>query len=122
VPDTGVRWTGELDRGLTIVNHLERRGRRLGADLFARAAAEVPLDLAGMGAHELRPQDLPAFEARYRFLFNPIRYTSLGMAVCEAMMLGMPVVARPITGTPTCIASHTASPRLVQRIGLNRKR
>jgi hypothetical protein len=98
VPDLGPRWTGELKRGITVVNHLERRGRRLGADVFARAAARVPLDLVGMGApRELAPQDLPAVEARYRFLFNPIRYTSLGMAVCEAMMLGMPVVALATT-------------------------
>lgn len=94
VPDHGPLWTGELERGISVVNNLERRGRRLGADVFARAAERVPLDLVGMGADlELKPQDLPAFEARYRCFFNPIRYTSLGMAVCEAMMLGMPVVA-----------------------------
>ena len=97
VPDLGALWTGELDRGLTVVNNLAARGRRLGADVFERAAAQVPLDLVGMGARELAPQDLPAFEAPYRFLFNPIRYTSLGMAVCEAMMLGMPVVALATT-------------------------
>jgi hypothetical protein len=98
VPDLGPLWTGELERGISVVNHMERRGRRLGADVFERAAAGVPLDLVGMGAAiELAPQDLPAFEARYRFLFNPIRYTSLGMAVCEAMMLGMPVVALATT-------------------------
>jgi glycosyltransferase involved in cell wall biosynthesis len=66
--------------------------------VFARAAAAVPLDLVGMGApRELAPQDLPGVVARYRFLFNPVRYTSLGMAVCEAMMLGMPVVALATT-------------------------
>lgn len=98
VPDHGHRWTGALDRGLSVVNHLERRGRRLGADVFARAAAEVPLELVGMGAaREIKPQELPDFSAPYRFLFNPIRYTSLGMAVCEAMMLGMPIVALATT-------------------------
>jgi glycosyltransferase involved in cell wall biosynthesis len=97
VPDLGARWSGELERGLSVVNNLRRRGRRLGADVFARAAAQIPLDLVGMGARELAPQDLPQHQARYRFLFNPIRYTSLGMAVCEAMMLGMPVVALATT-------------------------
>ena len=98
VEDLGARWTGELERGITVVNHLERRGRRLGADVFARVAAALPVDLVGMGAAlECRPQDLPDFEARYRFFFNPIRYTSLGLAVCEAMMLGMPVVALATT-------------------------
>jgi hypothetical protein len=98
VTDLGPLYTGELERGIAVVNNLARRGRRLGADVFEHAAAQVPLDLVGMGApRELAPQDLPAFEARYRFFFNPIRYTSLGMAVCEAMMLGMPVVALATT-------------------------
>jgi glycosyltransferase involved in cell wall biosynthesis len=98
VPD--VSWTGELERGLVVVNHLARRGRRLGADVLERVrAAGVPLDLVGMAAEEsgglgeVTHDELPAFQARYRFLFNPIRYTSLGLAVCEAMAVGMPVVA-----------------------------
>lgn len=105
VPDTGVRWTGELERGIVVVNHLARRGRRLGADVLARARdrAGLALDLVGMGAEEagglgeVKPERLPAFEARYRFFFNPIRYTSLGLAVCEAMMIGMPMVALATT-------------------------
>lgn len=103
VPDLGARWTGELARGLSVVNHLRRRGRRLGADVFDAAARRVALDLVGMGARELPPQDLSDVEARYRFLFNPIRYTSLGMAVCEAMMLGMPVVALATTEHATAV-------------------
>jgi glycosyltransferase involved in cell wall biosynthesis len=46
-------------------------------------------DMGGLG--EVQHSRLPAFEARYRFFFNPIRYTSLGLAVCEAMMIGMPI-------------------------------
>ena len=46
---------------------------------------------------------LPGFEARYRFLFNPIRYTSLGLAVCEAMLLGMPVVGIASTEMATAV-------------------
>jgi glycosyltransferase involved in cell wall biosynthesis len=103
VADPGVRWTGELQRGLTVVNHLRRGGRRLGHDVFEHAAARVPLDLVGMGARELRPQDLPAFEAHYRLLFNPIRYTSLGLAVVEAMMIGLPVVALATTEHATAV-------------------
>jgi hypothetical protein len=103
VPDLGARWTGDLPRGLSVVNNLRRRGRRLGADVFDAAARHVPLDLVGMGARELAPQDLPDVEAGYRFLFNPIRYTSLGMAVCEAMMLGMPVVALATTEHATAV-------------------
>jgi len=44
----------------------------------------------------LHPQ-LPAFQSQYRFFFNPIRYTSLGLAVCEAMMMGIPVVGLATT-------------------------
>jgi hypothetical protein len=90
-----VRYTGELERGLVVVNNLRRRGRRLGADIFARARRVVPLDLVGMGWEEaggigeIRHHELPAFMARYRFFFNPIRYTSLGLSVCEAMMIGI---------------------------------
>jgi glycosyltransferase involved in cell wall biosynthesis len=93
-----VRYSGELARGIVVINHLAGRGRRLGADVFERVRREVPLDLVGMGAEEagglgeVRHDLLPAFQARYRFFFNPIRYTSLGLAVCEAMMLGMPIV------------------------------
>ena len=98
VPDT-VRWRGDVERGLVITNHLARRGRRMGADLFARLRTALPLDLVGMGATELgglgeidHPQ-LPGFAAAYRFLFSPVRYSSLSLSVIEAMMIGMPVVA-----------------------------
>jgi len=103
IAPTGVRYSGELERGLVVVNGLARRGRRCGADLFERARKEVPLDLVGMdstnlgGLGEIRHEQLSAFAARYRFFFNPIRYTSMGLAVCEAMMLGMPVVGLATT-------------------------
>ncbi len=104
-----IAWRGDLQSGLVIINHLARRGRRLGADLFLQARASVALELAGMGAAELdgigeiAHAELPAFSARYRFLFNPIRYTSLGLAVIEAMMIGMPVVALATTEMATVI-------------------
>ncbi|MFM8322528.1 MAG: glycosyltransferase [Chloroflexota bacterium] len=105
----GVRYTGELDRGIVVVNGLKTRGRRLGLDVYQHACARLPLDLIGMGSAELGGlgevphHDLPAFEARYRFFFNPIRYTSLGLAVCEAMLLGMPVVGLATTEMATVI-------------------
>ena len=108
VPDN-VAYRGELERGLVIINDLARRGRRLGADIFLDARAKVPLDLVGMGAQapeglgEIAHASLPAFASHYRFLFNPIRYTSLGLAVIEAMMIGMPVVALATTEMVTVI-------------------
>ena len=41
----------------------------------------------------------------YRVLFNPIRYTSLGLAVCEAMALGLPVVGLATTEMATAVRS-----------------
>ena len=35
--------------------------------------------------------------AAHRFFFNPIRYTSLGLAVIEAMMVGLPIVGLATT-------------------------
>jgi glycosyltransferase involved in cell wall biosynthesis len=108
VPD-GIDYRGDLDRGLVIINHLARRGRRLGADIFTQARNQVPLDLVGMAADELgglgeiAHAALPAFTAHYRFLFNPIRYTSMGLAVIEAMMVGVPIVALATTEMATAI-------------------
>ena len=107
VTQPAVRYTGECDRGLVVVNGLRSRGRRLGADLFDRVQQQVPLDLVGMGAKnglgEIPHAQLPAFQARYRFFFNPIRYTSLGLAVCEAMMIGMPIVGLATTELVTVV-------------------
>jgi hypothetical protein len=109
VAPSDVRYTGELDRGIAVVNHLQRRGRRLGADIFQQVRERVPIDLVGMAAEEMDglgevPFDqLHSFISRYRFFFNPIRYTSLGLAVCEAMMIGMPVVGLGTTEMPSAI-------------------
>lgn len=102
VPDDA-RYSGELKKGIVVVNNLGPRGRRLGLDIFERVRKEIPLDLVGMGSTELgglgelRYADLPYFLARYRFFFNPIRYTSLGLALCEAMTVGLPAVALATT-------------------------
>jgi glycosyltransferase involved in cell wall biosynthesis len=104
-----VRYTGELEKGLVVVNGLRSRGRRLGADIFDRIRQEIPLDLVGMGSEELDGlgeiphHQLPAFASRYRFFFNPIRYTSLGLSVCEAMMVGLPIVGLATTEMVTVV-------------------
>ena len=120
-----VRWTGELERGLVVINNLATRGRRLGHDVYNHVKTGIPIDLVGMGAQQLGEiphKDLPAFAARYRFFFNPIRYTSMGLAVIEAMMLGMPVVALATTEIATVIRdgengiAHTDVQYLMQRM------
>jgi hypothetical protein len=108
VPD-GARYTGHLARGISVVNDLAARGRRLGSDVFAGARDQVPLDLVGIasqdigGLGEVPPPGLAGFLAAYRFYFHPIRYTSLGLALCEAMTVGLPVVGLATTELPTII-------------------
>lgn len=103
-------YIGDLERGLVVVNHLARRGRRLGSDVYESVRQRVPLDLIGMGAeetegglHEIRHDRLSDFKSRYRFFFNPIRYTSLGLSVIEAMMCGMPIVGLATTEMATAV-------------------
>ena len=103
------RYTGELERGIAVVNNMASRGRRLGSDVFSEARARVPIDLVGMNAEamgglgEVQPPELARFAARYRFFFNPIRYTSLGLAICEAMMAGMPIIGLATTELVTVV-------------------
>jgi glycosyltransferase involved in cell wall biosynthesis len=108
VPE-GIRYTGDLEMGLVVVNGLRSRGRRLGCDVFERVCKEIPLDLVGYGSEELGGlgeiphHQLPAFASHYRFFFNPIRYTSLGLAVCEAMSVGLPIIGLATTEMVTVV-------------------
>lgn len=43
-----VRYDGVLARGISVVNHIGLRGRRLGSDILAATRQRVPLDLVGM--------------------------------------------------------------------------
>jgi len=97
-----INFKGTLDRGIVVINNLPSRGRLLGLDIFQEVRKHIPLDLVGMGTQEygigeVLHADLPAFISQYRFFFNPIRYTSLGLAILEAMMLGIPVVGLATT-------------------------
>lgn len=82
-------------RGIAVVNHMARR--------------EVPLDLVGMraedsgGLGEIANMELPALLARYRFYFHPIRWTSLGLAAIEALMVGLPVIGLATTELVTVV-------------------
>src|SRR3712207_2610897 len=88
---------------------MQKRPRIAGYDLFCRARAAVPLAAVGMGTDELGGlgdvpyRDLHRRIAAYRFLFSPMRYTSLPLAVVEAMTIGMPVVALATTELPTVV-------------------
>jgi hypothetical protein len=107
--DRAVRYTGELERGITVINGIQRRPRIAGYDLFLQAREQLPLDIAGIetdafgGLGDIPYRYLHAQMAGYRFLFSPIRYTSLPLAVVEAMTIGMPVVALATTELPAVI-------------------
>lgn len=107
--DPTVRYIGDLDRGVTVANNMQRRPRIAGFDIFLAAREQVPLDAVGMGTEEFGGLgDIPYRElhhwlSHYRFLFSPMRYTSLPLAVVEAMTIGMPVVALATTALPSVI-------------------
>lgn len=123
-----VCYSGELAKGLVVVNNIQKRGRRLGLDVFEKVREQIPLDIVGMGAAdvgglgEVPLKDLPAFSARYRFFFNPIRYTSMGLAVCEAMMTGLPIVGLATTEMATAVRNghngyvETSVDKLIERM------
>jgi len=129
VNDPGAVYTGTLNKGLVVINNLPDRGRLLGFDIFLEVQKKVELDLVGMGTGDwglgevLHPQ-LPVFQSKYRFFFNPIRYTSLGLAVCEAMMMGMPVVGLATTELSSVIDNgysgfiHTDINYLIDKMNL----
>jgi hypothetical protein len=114
IVDPGERYTGELARAAVVVNEPVRRGRYTGGDLLPQFADAAPLDVFGMGLtglheryaldpgrvalHEDPPQAAMHAElARRRVYVHPVRWTSLGLSLLEAMHLGMPVVALATT-------------------------
>lgn len=107
--DRSIEYGGSLDRGITVINGMQRRARIVGLDLFLQARQLVPLDVAGIDTEQLGGLgDIPyrclhRRMAAYRFLFSPIRYTSLPLAVVEAMTIGMPIVALATTELPAVI-------------------
>jgi glycosyltransferase involved in cell wall biosynthesis len=104
VVDPGHRYTGELARGAVVVNEPGRRGRAVGADLLPQLGSALPLDVFGMGTACHLPQARLHDEmARRRVYVHPHRWTSLGLSLIEAMLLGMPVVALATTEVPEAV-------------------
>ncbi|HEY6793427.1 MAG TPA: glycosyltransferase [Kineosporiaceae bacterium] len=122
IPDPGYRWTGERETLGVVVNEPVRRWRVAGMDLATRIAASgAPIEVYGIGVgaladrittgagglaglHEDLPQArLHAELARHRAYLHPYRWTSLGLALIEAMTLGMPVLALAATAAPQAV-------------------
>jgi hypothetical protein len=123
VPDPGYSWSGELASLAVVVNEPVRRWRVAGTDLVLDMARHVPVDVYGMGMAALGEravaesvpwlarrlhEDLPQAElhhelGRHRAYFHPYRWTSLGLALIEAMMSGLPVLALSTTEVPEAV-------------------
>lgn len=114
VSQSETEYKGEIKKGIVVINNLFRRGRRLGNDIYQFVRKHVPLDLIGIdseryqGLGDIRHDLLPQFISRYRFFFNPIRYTSLPLSLCEAMMVGMPIVALSTTEVGQVIENNVS--------------
>jgi hypothetical protein len=113
IVDPGYRYTGEEARAAVVINEARRRARVTGTDLLERfAAAGVPVDLFGMDAGAIGGiEDVPQHRlhdemARRRVYLHPIRWTSLGLSLIEAMHLGMPVVALATTEAPEAVPAE----------------
>lgn len=103
VVDPGYRYTGEIPHAAVAINEARRRGRVTGTDLLERFRGAIPLDLFGIDAGALGGVDDPsqallhAEMPKRRVYLHPMRWTSLGLALIEAMHMGMPVVALATT-------------------------
>jgi glycosyltransferase involved in cell wall biosynthesis len=120
IVDPGHRYDGRLERAAVVINEARRRARVTGTDLLDRLGTAMPIDLFGMDAESLGgiadvPQDRLHDElALRRAYLHPIRWTSLGLSLIEAMHLGMPVVALATTEATEAVVPGTgvASTRL----------
>ncbi len=107
--DPEARYLGTRPEGITMINSMPKRGRKVGLDLFLEARRHVPIELAGFGNDGIDGLgDIPyprlhRVVGEYRFVFSPCRYTSLPLAVIEALTIGMPVIALATTELPDVI-------------------
>ena len=119
VADPGYMYSGEVEASGVVINEPVRRCRVTGTDLLPRFGAAGSVELYGMGTERLhaalgRPSWLRAHgdvpqHAMHRSLagcrcyVHPFRWTSLGLSLVEAMLLGLPVVALATTEVPAVV-------------------
>ncbi|MFW2513376.1 glycosyltransferase [Demequina sp. SO4-13] len=109
IVDPGHLYSGSLARAAVVINEPRRRWRVTGTDLLPALCRAAPLDVYGMGipglvdhlgavegeiveVGELHTDELHREVADRRVYVHPNRWTSLGLALLEAMHLGLPVV------------------------------
>jgi hypothetical protein len=111
VPDPGYRYRGNIARGVAVINEPVRRGRVTGTDLLPVLGQGIDLDLFGMATDSLGGEDLTqaalhAVLGERRVYVHPFRWTSLGLSLIEAMLLGMPVACLSTTEAAEMIPSE----------------
>jgi Glycosyl transferases group 1 len=115
IVDPGELYVGDLPCAVACINEPLRRARVTGTDLLARFAAHAPIDLFGIGSEaagglgNLAQEELHREMARRRVYLHPFRWTSLGLALIEAMHLGMPVVALATTEVAAAVSDDTGA-------------
>jgi hypothetical protein len=102
VIDPGPLYTGELESAVAVINEPGRRSWVAGTDLLLAMRRRFAVDLFGMqsepfGGVDLTQHDLHLEMARRRVYLHLFRWTSLGLSLIEAMMIGLPVVALATT-------------------------
>jgi hypothetical protein len=122
IVDPGYLYTGELEQLAAVINEPVRRGRITGTDLLPAFARVAPLEVFGMGTDglatalglgpaELRSGgDLPMDRlherlGRSRAYVHPLRWTSLGLSLLEAMHVGLPVLVLATTEAARAVPS-----------------
>ena len=106
VADPGELYTGEIPHAAVVINEPVRRGRMVGTDLVVDLARSLPIDHFGMTdgqvpgvSHlgDVQQNAMHAELAKRRVYLHPMRWTSLGLSLIEAMQAGMPVVVAATT-------------------------
>lgn len=126
IVDPGALYTGDRTSLGVVVNEPVRRWRVTGTDLLPAFADAGPLEVYGMGTAELPaalglspdrlrsrgdmpPAALHRQLARCRLYLHPLRWTSLGLALLEAMHLAMPVVVLDTTEASRAVPAEAGA-------------
>ncbi len=113
LPDPGYRYTGSVPHLGFVVNEPVRRWRTTGTDLLTHFG-DLPIDAFGIDGQllpaalaghcpqlrfggNLKPDELATTLAARRAYLHVTRWTSLGLSLIEAMLLGLPVLALETT-------------------------
>jgi glycosyltransferase involved in cell wall biosynthesis len=119
IADPGGLYSGEVLSAATMINEPLRRWRTVGTDLLEPLSAYAPIDVWGIGTDGLNVElrcgsrvtgrgdvstpDLWADVAQRRVYVHTARWTSLGLSLLEAMVLGMPIVSVATTMAPLVV-------------------